>query len=217
MQDLLKRKVSHHREKERLNKMELKGGWYTESAMATKLKLCEILVCIHWLSLPRILAATGRTAVLKQAKGRHQDDRGLHIDKASTQEAPARVLQARDERPMPFLHSCRRWKYNKDVMQHWVETDEEGTVTYLEREKMHEQVEVDFSAIDSAPLGLETPLRGGSTESMMAPPEDGGWETEAGTVWEYLGGRLHVIVASPHHRITHVDLCRTCAMRWAGP
>ena len=42
--DDLKRKVVHLHEKEKQNKLELKGGLYTPAAMKTKLQLSEMLV-----------------------------------------------------------------------------------------------------------------------------------------------------------------------------
>ena len=61
-----------------------------------------------------------------------------------------------------------------------METDEEGVVSYLEREKMHEEMEGDISSLaaDAPPLALENGGPADTTLSLL-PPGDGGVEGEA--------------------------------------
>ena len=64
-----------------------------------------------------------------------------------------------------------------------METDEEGTLTFLERERMHEEVEVNMSGVspDVSPLSLDSGAAAGRglSSSSLLPPADGGVEEEA--------------------------------------
>ena len=79
----------------------------------------------------------------------------------------------------------RKWKYNPKVLQHWLETDESGELSYTERDAIIDNAEVDLSDHPAAGMPPLLSLEShGAGLSNLLPPADGGVEGEAHAIHE---------------------------------
>ena len=98
---------------------------------------------------------------------------GVHLHSAGSPKAASSATDS-SEKQCAF---GRPWKYNPKVLQHWVETDESGELSYSEKGRTTDSVEVDVT--DAAGMPSLVNLGGDGNSMEALPPADGGVEGEA--------------------------------------
>ena len=186
-QDQLKRKIVQTREKEKTKQLQLKCGWYTEHSMSVKLQMCETLACSSYVYVAcmherNLKVRLSLPAYAQHTQGRHQSRCGLHGDPAVAATAPslsALIMSYECVWSLLFLGQARPWKYNTKKLEHWVDTDESGELTFLDRERMLEETVTDSEDPSHEGLALDFNAGPRALQDGTGPSGEAGVEGEA--------------------------------------